>query len=65
VIFFHSDSYKEDVLVLRWPDDPKEQGIFLDDASNPNFDVQISTVEPGVQIESLFAEEKFDKYRRK
>lgn len=45
------DSYTEDKLFLIW--DPLD-GVYLDQLEDPNYDFQISDVEPFETLENLF-----------
>jgi hypothetical protein len=51
---------------LSWAQrEEQQQAIYLDDPTDPNFDLQISTAEPGNKFIKFFIEEKFDEYRSK
>lgn len=50
-------------LQLIW--DLEGRGVFLNDPSNPNFDLQVESYEPNKHLKKLFIEESFDNFRRK
>lgn len=59
---FYIDTYPINQFKLSWGGG---DSIFLNDISHPNFDLQISNVEPGSEFKVFYTGEQFSNYRRK